>query len=66
MQNIPNYAILFIGVMFICTMLAMAVGMSDTLKFYKENAEDMMFAKYQYILKNYKDTNGNIIDAENE
>lgn len=46
MQNIPNYAILFIGVLFICTMLAMAVGMPDTLKFYKENAEDMMFAKY--------------------
>lgn len=66
MQNIPNYAILFIGVLFICTMLAMAVGMPDTLKFYKENAEDMMFAKYQYILKNYKDTNGNIIDTEND
>lgn len=54
-QNIPNYIILFAGIFFIMVMLAMAVGMPDTLAFYKENAADMMFAKYQYVLKSYED-----------
>lgn len=62
-QNIPNYIILFAGIFFIMVMLAMAVGMPDTLEFYKENAADMMFAKYQYVLKSYED---NVLDTENE
>lgn len=33
LQNMPNYMILFVGILFIATMLAMAVGMSDTLKY---------------------------------
>lgn len=65
-QNIPNYIILFAGIFFIMVMLAMAVGMPDTLKYYKENAADMMFAKYQYVLKSYKDKEGNVLDTENE
>lgn len=64
-QNIPNYIILFAGIFFIMVMLAMAVGMPDTLAFYKENAADMMFAKYQYVLKSYEDEEGNIIGTEN-
>lgn len=65
-QNIPNYIILFAGIFFIMVMLAMAVGMPDTLKYYKENAADMMFARYQYVLKSYKDKEGNVLDTENE
>ena len=64
-QNIPNYIILFAGIFFIMVMLAMAVGMPNTLAFYKENAADMMFAKYQYVLKSYEDEEGNIIGTEN-
>lgn len=65
-QNIPNYIILFAGITFIMVMLAMAVGMPDTLKFYKDNAADMMFAKYQYVLKSYKDETGNVIATQND
>lgn len=65
LQNIPNYIILFAGVFFIMVMLAMAVGMPDTLKYYQDNAEDMMFAKYQYVLKSYEDEEENIVDTQN-
>lgn len=61
LQNLPNYLILFVGILFIATMLSMAVGMPDTLSYYKENAGDMMFSKYQYVLKSCKDENGNVI-----
>ncbi len=64
-QNISNYVILFAGIFFIMVMLAMAVGMPSTLSFYKENAADMMFAKYQYILKSYENEEGNVVDTEN-
>ena len=60
-----NYIILFVGILFIATMLSMAVGMPDTLKFYKENAEDMMISKYQYVLKEYEDEGGNAKVTEN-
>ena len=65
-QNISNYLILFLGVFFIMVMLAMAVGMPSTLDYYKENAADMMFADYQYILKSYEDGEGNPVVTENE
>ncbi len=65
-QNIPNYIILSAGIFFIMVMLAMAVGMPSTLQFYKENAGDMMFARYQYILKGCEDKEGNFIETENE
>lgn len=64
LQNIPNYLILFLGVSFIMVMLAMAVGMPDTLKFYKDNAADMMFARYQYVLKSYEDGEGNVVSTQ--
>ena len=47
-------------------MLAMAVGMPDTLDFYKDNVEDMMFAKYQYVLKSHKDETGNVLYTKNK
>ncbi len=66
LQNIPNYVILFCGIFFISVMLSMAVGMPDTLKFYKENAENMMFSKYQYVLNSSEDDEGNMICTENK
>lgn len=64
-QNIPNYLILFVGIAFISIMLAMAVGMPSTLQYYKDNTKDMMFADYQYVLKNYKDETGKEITTKN-
>lgn len=65
LQNLPNYVILFVGILFIATMLSMAVGMPDTLKYYKDNAGDMMFSTYQYVLKSYEDEDGKRIVTEN-
>lgn len=64
-QNVPNYLILFCGIFFVMVMLAMAVGMPNTLDYYKENAGDMMFSNYQYVLKSYEDENGHIVTTEN-
>ena len=66
LQNIPNYIILLFGILFISVMLAMAVGLPYTLKFYKNNVKNMMFANYQYILKSYEDDKGNIINTANK
>lgn len=65
-QNVPNYLILFFGVFFVMVMLAMAVGMPNTLDYYKENAGDMMFADYQYVLKSCEDAEGKIIATAND
>lgn len=65
-QNIPNYLILFFGIFFVCVMLAMAIGMPDTLDYYKENAGDMMFAGYQYVLTSYEDADSKPIATANE
>lgn len=62
-QNIPNYLILFFGVFFVSNLLAMAVGLPETLDYYKENAGSMMLAKYQYILNSHKDENGSLIQT---
>ncbi len=63
LQNIPNYAILFFGVFFVSVMLALAVGMTDTLSHYKSSAKDLMFADYQYVLNSYEDEEGNVIET---
>lgn len=65
-QNVTNYLILFVGIFFIMVMLAMAVGMPDTLDYYKSNTDGMMFAKYQYVLKSYEDDDNKRITTENK
>ena len=52
-QNSVNYLVLFVGIFFIMVMLAMAVGMPDTLKYYQNNISDLMFAKYQYVFRHH-------------
>lgn len=65
-QNVPNYLVLFVGISFIMIMLAMAIGMPSTLDYYQENASSLMFADYQYVLKNYQDEMGNVIETKAE
>ncbi len=65
-QNVANYLILFVGIFFIMVMLAMAVGMPDTLDYYKNNIDGMIFAKYQYVLKSYEDEDNNLITTDNK
>ena len=64
-QNLSNYLTLFLGVFFVMVMLAMSIGLPDTLAYYKDNATDMMFAKYQYVLKRYQDKDGKAITTTN-
>lgn len=65
-QNVTNYLILFVGILFISIMLAMAVGMPETLDYYKSNVSDMMFTNYQYVLKSYENEDGDIITTGNK
>lgn len=65
-QNISNYVILFAGIFFIMVLLAMAVGLPSTLKYYQDHAADLMFTKYQYVLKDFKDEEGNLLTTANE
>jgi putative ABC transport system permease protein len=44
-------------------MLAMAMGFPDSLDKYQENVTDMMFAKYQTILVDTEDKDGNPIET---
>ncbi len=63
-QNMPNYAILIFGVVFIQIMLCFAFGMPDSLSYYSKKAPEMVFADYQYMLMGYKDEDGNIIETD--
>lgn len=65
-QNVTIYLILFVGIWFIGIMLAMAVGMPETLDYYKSNVSDMMFTNYQYVLKSYENEDGDIITTDNK
>lgn len=64
-QNLPNYLILFLGICFVSVLLAMAIGLPETLNYYKENVSDMMFANYQYVLKSSVDWQGHKIVTAN-
>lgn len=63
LQNIPNYLVLLIGISFVMVMLAMAVGFPDSVDAYKANVTDMMFAKYQTVLKTTEDEDGEPIET---
>lgn len=64
-QNISGYAVLVVGIAFVMVMLAMAVGMPSTLKYYKENTSELMFAQHQYILKSCINESGNFVKTSN-
>ncbi len=62
-QNLPNYGILMVGVVLIELMLCFAFGLPDSLNHYSEQATDMMFAEYQYMLMDSEDEEGNVIET---
>ena len=62
-QNMPNYLVLIFGVVFIELMLCFAFGLPDSLEHYGENAGDMVFAEYQYMLMGSTDEDGETIDT---
>ena len=63
-QNMPNYAVLIFGVIFIEVMMCFAFGFPDSLDHYSALAPDMVFTEYQYMLMGNKDDDGNIITTE--
>ena len=65
-QNIPNYAILVFGVIFIELMMCFAFGLPDSLNHYADRAGDMMFADYQYMLMDCQDEDGEVITTSEE
>jgi putative ABC transport system permease protein len=62
-QNMPNYLVLIFGVVFIELMLCFAFGLPDSLNHYAKEAHNMMFADYQYMLMDYLDEDGNVIET---
>ncbi len=63
-QNMPNYVVLIFGVIFIELMMCFAFGLPDSLDHYADEAPNMMFADYQYMLMDCKDEDGNIIETK--
>ncbi len=63
-QNMPNYLVLIFGVVFIELMLCFAFGLPDSLNHYAKEAHNMMFADYQYMLMDYLDDDGNVIETD--
>lgn len=64
LQNIPSYVVLFVGIFFISVTMAMAVGMTATLKYYQADVDSMMFADYQYVLTSCEDEDGNPVTTK--
>lgn len=50
-QNIGNYIILFIGILFANLLLMFGLALPDVLDVYQENLENNMLCNYQYILQ---------------
>ena len=66
LQNLPNYLVLWLGILFVMIMMSMAVGMPETLKYYQKHVTEMMFADYQVMLKSDKDAMGEEITTDTE
>ena len=66
LQNMPNYAVLIFGVIFIELMMCFAFGLPDSLNNYGKKAPDMVFADYQYMLMSSKDSDGNVIETSED
>lgn len=63
LQNMPNYAVLVFGVIFIELMLCFAFGLPDSLTHYADEAPNMTIADYQYMLMNSKNDDGEYITS---
>ncbi len=49
-QNMPNYVVLFVGILFANLLLFFGMALPDILENYKANIENTMFCNYQYML----------------
>ncbi len=49
-QNVPNYLILFAGVLFADLLLLFGMGMPNLMNNYQTKITDSLFANYQYVL----------------
>ncbi len=65
LQNIPHYATLMVGILFISILLAMAVGLPSTLNHYISDTDSLVFCNYQYVLSDYTDKEGDLIETDN-
>lgn len=63
-QNISGYFILFVGICFVMIMLAMAVGMPDSLGYYQKKAPEMVIAPYETLVKTDHDIYGEVIKTK--
>ena len=66
LQNIPNYLMLFVGISFVMLLLSLVVGLPSTLAYYQDTMPDMMFAKEQVVLTDYKDEDGKVIVTDTD
>lgn len=55
-QNIPNYLILFIGIVFASILLVYGIMFGPLLDDYSQQINSSMFADYQYVLKAQAET----------
>lgn len=62
-QNIPNFIVLFVGMLFTCVLLMFGMMMLPLLEHQKKETLSNMISNYQYILKTPVDTD--TADAEN-
>ena len=60
-QNLSGYFMLFIGILAVMIMLAMAVGMPDSLSYYQKKAPDMVLAPHQTMIKSSRDETGELL-----
>jgi len=66
LQNIFNYIVLFIGLIFVAALLAMCIGLPLTVHDYQDRADEFMFAGYQTVLTKTQDDEGNEITTSAE
>lgn len=55
-QNIPNYLILFVGIVFASILLVFGIMFGPLLDDYSQQINSSMFADYQYVLKAQAET----------
>lgn len=65
-DNVGGYLVLFIGIALVMLLLAFSTGLPLTLDHYKANLDENLLSNYQYILKGYKDKEGNLIETDEE
>ena len=51
LQNLPNYLVLFIGILFANFLLMFGMMLPSVLQHYQETVADRLLCRYQYILK---------------